>query len=246
MSRMEKVLRGILSLAISCLAACNHFHVFQFETYDVAMSMASTGGDDPPVYRDNAPPQDIPSYVVYAQVNGDFHGGGETSQIYQLLAEIKKRNLAPDFILFANRGVANVGTVTQHVGFGVYSSSPVYRPQASAWCCRIAPSYTGVSTDASCMVTNVEDWARASGIQEGDTLVSISGATVKAPSDDRVPEWAIKRLKIEPGQEVKAIWIRPGAGRMEGLLKMREPKPKSAAPSIAPRRTTRESQSGYY
>lgn len=246
MFRMEKVIRLSALLVFACLAACNNFHVFQFETYDIAMAMPSIGGEDPPMYRDSAPPQDMPSYVVYAQVNGDFHGGGEASHMASLVAEIRKRNLAPDFILFASRGAANVGTVTQHVGFGLYSSSPVYRPQASAWCCRMAPSYTGVSLDATCMVIGVDDWARSSGIQEGDTLISIAGASVKSPSEDRVPEWSVKRLSAKPGTDAKLIWIRPGTGRMEGVLTLREPQPMTAAPSIAPKKSTQESQSPYY
>jgi hypothetical protein len=241
---MEKVNRLILVLVVACFASCNNFQVFRFETFDVAMAMASVGGDDPPMYRDNAPPQDLPSFVVYAQVNGDFHGGDEVSHMASLQSEIKKRNLSPDFIMFASRGAANVGTVTQHVGFGVYSSSPVYRPQASAWCCRIAPSYTGMSFDKNCMVVGVEEWARPCGIQEGDTLISIAGAGVKSPSEERVPEWSVKRLALKPGTDVKVIWIRPGSGRMEGMLTLGDPKPMTSAPSIVPKASPRESQ--YY
>ena len=231
---MKKGVRLLGCVAMACLAACNHFQTFQYENFDVAMAFADKAPSEPPMYREYAPPADLPAFVVYAQLAGDFHGGSEGSQMRALEREVRERKLAPDFMLYSNRGVANVGTVTQHVGFGIYSSSPVYRPQAAVWCCRLAPSSVGLAYDANQMVTLVEDWARGSGIQEGDTLVSLAGATVKPSTPDRLAAWATKRLEVMPGEDVKAIWIRPGTGRMEGVIKAGVPQPKSVSPSVVP------------
>jgi hypothetical protein len=84
------------------------------------------------------------------------------------------------------------------------------------------------------MITQVEDWARASGIQEGDTLISLAGATVKKPAPERVAAWATKRLQVMPGEDVKAIWIRPGTGRMEGVIRAGAPQRTSVSPSVVP------------
>lgn len=231
---MKRGLRALGLLFAACLAACNNFQVLPFESFDAAMSRAHDAPADPPMYRESAPPADLPGFVIYAQVNGDFHGGSEGSHLRAFAAEVRERKLAPDFMLYANRGVANVGTVTQHVGFGIYSSSPVYRPQGTVWCCRLAPSSIGMAYDANQMVTEVEDWARSSGIQEGDTLISLAGATVKPPNQERVAAWATKRLQVLPGDDVRAIWIRPGVGRMEGAIKAVPPRPMTGAASIVP------------
>jgi hypothetical protein len=129
---MKRVLRALAALSLGVLGACNHFNGLKYENFDLAMGMASEAPAEPPVYLDSAPPADLPPYVVYAQVNGDFHGGSEAWQMREIASAVAEREYAPDFILFAQRGSAYAGSVTQHVGFGIYSSSPVYRPQATA------------------------------------------------------------------------------------------------------------------
>jgi hypothetical protein len=98
------------------MAACNNFQVFQYENFDAAGAFAHQAPSEPPMYRETAPPADLPAFVVYAQVAGDFHGGSEGSQMRALEREVRERRLAPDFMLYASRGAANVGTVTQHIG----------------------------------------------------------------------------------------------------------------------------------
>jgi hypothetical protein len=91
-----------------------------------------------------------------------------------------------------------------------------------------------VKFDDRQMVTGIEDWARASGLLEGDTLISLAGAEVKPPAEGRLAPWATTALTVRPGDDVKVIWIRPGAGRMEGVIKAASPPPKSKAPTVVP------------
>ncbi|MCA3010119.1 MAG: hypothetical protein INH34_17235 [Phycisphaerales bacterium] len=230
--RMKKVLRAIVAFAVGLLCGCNHFNGYKYENFDLAMELASSAPADPPVFLSAAPPADLPPYVVYAQVRGDFHGGGEEWQMRQIAGEVGVREYAPDFLLFSPRGSAYAGEVSQHVGFGLFASSPVYRPQATAWCCRLAPAAVGIQFDANQMVTVIDEVARASGMQEGDTLVSLGGVAVKPPTPERLSAWDTQRLKVRPGDDVKAIWIRPGVGRKEGLLKATAPPAMSKAPSL--------------
>jgi len=83
----------------------------------------------------------------------------------------------------------------------------------------VSPARLGVRFDDKAMVTDVMDSQRASGIQEGDTILNIDGKSMDA-ANGTMSEYRMALLGFRVGQEVKVVWIRPGTGRMEGVVKL--------------------------
>jgi len=77
----------------------------------------------------------------------------------------------------------------------------------------------GLRFDDKAMVTDILDSQRVSGIQEGDTILNIDGKTVDT-ANGTLSEYRMASLGFSVGQEVKVVWIRPGTGRMEGVIRL--------------------------
>ena len=215
-------MRAIACLLATCLlCSCNNFRHTKLATFDAAMARGSRV-QDPLVIHTNATPPNLPGCVAYATVHGDFHGGSEEHHAVLLKRHVNTLGFRPDFMIYAPQGAAFAGTVSTYVGFGITTSSPTYRPQGMAICFRETGFSTGMVWDERLMVTELSESARGVGILEGDTLVSIDGASMATPSG-QLSAWHLKALQHKPGDKVAVVWIRPGTGRMEGELVLQTP-----------------------
>lgn len=129
-------------------------------------------------------------------------------------AERKGREFGADVALIIGEGKEYAGSVGDYWGFGITTSTPIYAATAKAVLLNKAPCRLGIQCDETRMVTTLHDDVRAaSGLLEGDKLVSIRGVAVDYSWDS--PYWRVIR-ETQPGDELEAIWIRPGKGRMSG------------------------------
>lgn len=203
--------------------SCNYYKHTKLASFDLAMQRPSRT-QNPPVFHASGVPNDLPGATAYAIINGDFDGGGSDEKHASLLKrQAATLGFAPDYLIYTPQGSVYAGSVSTYVGFGITTSSPITRPQGVALCMREVGFSTGLDWDSNNMVTDVNDQVRSIGIQEGDTLVSIAGATVKASGSQPSP-WAADCLKHKPGDVVRMIWIRPGQGRMEGQATLLPPR----------------------
>ena len=211
--------RFVLCVALlAVLQGCNNFKTTKHACFGQAEAIA-TNVDKPVVLDAAALPMDLPAFVPYAIVFGDFHAGGPEYQADFLRHHVLKQGIRPDFLVYQNGGSGYAGQVTQFVGYGVAMSQPVYRPQGLVHCCRVSPTRLGVRFDDKAMVTDVLESQRASGIQEGDTILNIDGKSMDA-ANGALSEYRMASLGFRVGQEVRVVWIRPGTGRMEGVIKL--------------------------
>jgi len=217
--------------AVACLASCSHFNELRYSDYESAMQIPRRIAD-PPVFNDLAIPEDLPPGACYAAIHGDFPNPGLQDHAYSLRAEALKRGFEPDYMLVRDLGASTVGAVSQYVGMGASFSTPVYRHGAVLWCFRLYPSSVGYKCDTNQMLLAVDEVLRTSaGIQEGDTILSINGKPVKPPQGGTSPASSMV-LKLQPGQDVELVWIRPGTGRMTGKARSQAPSQMTAAPSM--------------
>lgn len=126
--------------------------------------------------------------------------------------------LKPDVVLLQDAGKQYAGAVGVYWGFGISTAQPVYNRLFRATCFRLAPASIGALWNDLGMITLVVEGSAAqkSGLQEGDTLMSIDGIPVAHGEEAlRSPHHA-HLLGLEPGQILRFVWIRPGTGRMAG------------------------------
>jgi hypothetical protein len=121
----------------------------------------------------------------------------------------------PDFILLGDGESFYAGSYYQHVGYGAGFSAPMRGMAYSAVAYRCAPSRLGLTWNENLMVTSIQNESiREAGLQEGDTLISLNGVPISVDGNSghrRV------QLSLQPGDDARFIWIRPGTGRMEGV-----------------------------
>jgi hypothetical protein len=204
------------------LASCDTFTEKRYRNFDAAMALPRVI-QEIPVFRLGATPPTGPWLVPYARVDGSFDGRhSDKGYAWRLRQEAIARELNPDALLYSFQGEVTAGAVATYVGFGISTVTHIVRPQAGAFCCRASPIALGIRMRADHMVLEVEDHVRASGILEGDTILTIDGAAVDPPLED-VSEWALRALTKIPGDNLKVVWIRPGTGKMEGTLVAQKP-----------------------
>jgi hypothetical protein len=203
---------------LALLAGCNHFTSVKYASFDQACAMsAPTESAQVPVIRELDLTPEFPAMVLFAHINGDFHGGDESSMAYAIRSAAWSRQMRPDLIVLRPQGAAYAGSMTQYLGFGMAMSTPVTRPQATGFCMRLLPATIGCKRDNSGMIVDLTDEARKSGLQEGDKIVSLGGHTMDSTGGGPSP-WQVAAMKHSPGDELPVVWIRPGVGRMDGKL----------------------------
>ncbi|MCA8976784.1 MAG: hypothetical protein KDC98_18825 [Planctomycetes bacterium] len=213
-------------LASCTLAACNSFEMVRFSNCDLATAAPVTSSPPPAVYETNNLPNGLPPAVAYASVRGNFHESYSslTGRAKLLLDETLKRGLAPDYIVVHEGGSQVTGAVSNYIGFGMSIARPIRRSYADCICYRLAPVALGLMWDDRCMVLVVDEELRAEcAIQEGDTVMSIGGLSVRRNNDNPLSDFDAARLALRPGQSVEIVWIRPGTGRMSDTATLRQP-----------------------
>ena len=213
-----------LVATLLALCSCANFKETRYSTYDLAMSMEQTV-PDPPVVLVSAAPHNLPGMIIFATVHGDFPATSISRQAWLLKREVERLGLRPDCMKFETRGSNYAGSTSQYIGYGLAMSTPVYRPQAVIHCYRLRPASLGLKWNDSFMLTWVSENTRdESGIQEGDTLLSINGQTIERSSQGTSPS-ENEALNLRAGDEVSLVWIRPGDGRMDGRAQAVAPLP---------------------
>lgn len=222
-----------LAIAVSALlgAACSSFEEVRLPTFDAALALAPHAAA-PAFFPVSQLPRDLPLAVPYAQLTGDFPPNyRRADQSAQLVGECFDRDFRPDFIVFHPGGIASPGnalqvspTFAQGGLYGLtFSSAPVIRGQAVAICYRLATFSLGFLADGNWMVTHVNETARSSGIQEGDSVQTIGGAELRPRMPRDLPPWSLAVLTKKPRDTIELTWIRPGTGRMRGTLVLDAP-----------------------
>lgn len=229
--------KALAILLLSALAACDTFAEHRCRNFDAAMAIPAAV-ENPPVFRGTAAPTSGPWLVPYAKIDASFADRqNESGYAAKLRNEALRRDLRPDALLYFFGGEAVTGAVATYVGFGISTVNNVVRPQATAICCRACPISTGIRARRDYMVTSLDESAKACGILEGDTVLTIDGCSVEHPADD-VSEWAHRVLAKRPGDKLRVVWIRPGTGRMEGEIVAQPPAPMTFEGDLAARQET--------
>lgn len=213
---------GLATLLV--LGACNHFLDNRLESFEAA-SRIKPRLEEPIILRDFEVPSNFPEMVPFARIDGDFHHGDEPRQASELATRATNLGFAPDLLLYSTGGAQFTGAVTNHIGFGAFLTTPVYRHAGYGWCCRLLPARLGIRRNEVEMVVALDEATREQcQIQEGDTLLSVDGHALTRNRDGISPS-LIRLLNAKPGEAVRLVWIRPGTGRMEAAVKLLEPHP---------------------
>jgi len=233
---MNKPQRRLALAVLALLCSCMSYEVVRLPTFDAAAALAPSVPQ--PVFLDvSQVPQDMPMAAPFAHVSCGFAGNCSAFEQATLLnAECAERGLSPDFVVFHALGITSDGNHLQvsptFSGGGFYgltfSSAPSIYKRATAVCYRLAPVSLGLVADGNWMVTHVDEGAKPSGIQEGDSIQSIDGSDVRPRMPQDVAPWLAAALRHKPGNEVAVEWIRPGTGRMRGRLILQRPQPMPA------------------
>jgi hypothetical protein len=207
-------MRLLLLIAIA-LPSCA-IHDMQRTDLAHAALCRQTGSPDLPTYlvRSTAVPGDLPLAVPYIALAGvgDMSHESLAKKIPNYLEEMGW----PDIIIWDPEGSQTTGAVSSYLGFGLSTTSLVTQQAISAVALRVAQTSLGLRLGSDSMVMHVHDDARASGILEGDRLVSVDGLEVQTGPNAWGSAHYQVMLRGKVGQPVQLVWIRPGTGRMEG------------------------------
>ncbi len=125
----------------------------------------------------------------------------------------------PDAISYGEGNTQQVGAVSAYIGFGVTTTSAVFATPSITVGYREAGAVLPFRWSHSTgMVTLVRDEKAAAGVLEGDTLLLVADCQANIENNSSWARSPIhkERLKWREGAKVKAVWIRPGQGRMTG------------------------------
>ena len=178
-------------------------------------------------------PTNLPVLVPYATVYG--MGDLDPEGIIERICEEVENLCWPDLIVHMDAQQFATGSQTSSsqyyypgaFGYGVYgfggsTTETVYENLITAMAFRVAPTRLGIAINNNHMVLVLEDTARAAGLLEGDTIVNVGGRVWGVGADAGNSPHLEVLLSGTPGDLVSVVWIRPGTGRMEGLVKLLE------------------------
>lgn len=123
----------------------------------------------------------------------------------------KGKEFGADIITYKEADPVSVGAVGVYHGFGVSSASNVMQRQWHGWGYRLQRSRIGVHLDSNEVVIGIADDSNLSGVgvQEGDQLISLNNRPFDDPDQTGRPA-VIQLMGIEPGTELKLIWLSRG------------------------------------
>lgn len=140
----------------------------------------------------------------------------------------------PDAYAYAEGNDQQVGFVSQHIGFGITTPSPVMATPYRVTLLREAPSILPFQLNDQGMVLAIQPQGGVQGLQEGDTVLSLNGVAIETDPARRLSSsWWNERLRIKPGDTIAIVAVRPGTGRVTGTVNAL-PNPRSylTAPSM--------------
>jgi hypothetical protein len=173
------------------------------------------------------PPETVPVILNDAAPKGElipyaFYGGNTRDSVSGRLSRLTDETIEfmPDAFLYTEGQAQQAGSVSQYIGFGISTNSPVMVLPCGVWLTREAPSVLALKLNQANMVVGIRDPSMVTGIQEGDTVLSVDDVTLETDGHAaaRSPALAL-RLRLKPGDTVKVIAIRPGTGKVSGEAK---------------------------
>jgi len=223
-----------------CLLFCSCIQskVKRFAGYDQAQKTEQHGVTKV-FFADEIDLRKLPSAVPFAVIGAAGDQTGPSAYASHMKA--KGEELNADFVLIGDSSTYYAGSVSNYVGFGMSMSTPVYGLRMNGTAFRVCPGKLGLSwSHETHMVLTIENASvRSAGLLEGDTVLSLDGVAVEErPSSS----FNLHRLEMQPGDEFKLVWIRPGTGRMEGVAVTMDNPPthlQMTEPELAPPRDGR-------
>ncbi len=204
--------------ALLCLlvgfTSCISTKVTKFPTYDEAVALK--GPSVPAMVEEHEVDESaMPLMVQYAAIHASSTDNSSKSALASAIRN-KANTLegVPDLIILGGTKTRNTGMV--HVGYGIFSNTSA--TSLDGWLFRTTPSRLGfrVSDQGLVLAIDAKSNARAAGLLEGDTIVSIDGHEYTLSPKSGLSQ---RLLSAKLGEEMLVIWVRPGKGQMRGMCR---------------------------
>jgi len=205
----------LLLLFQSALSSCVNLAVSPIGDFGELSKKPADSSPPKLFFMDDAPAGKLPSLVLFAIIGASVDSMVERDSIARDIWR-KADKLGADVVLVEN---ANVGAVPLYQGLGA-ATARAYR----GFCYKRASFRIGVNWNKDSLVVACSNEAKASGLLEGDTLLSVDGLSVQSEGNNLAPYFQLNKT-IRPGDELTLVWIRPGVGRMEGKMRALENPP---------------------
>lgn len=158
--------------------------------------------------------------VPYAQIEGTRDGQTWWGRAAEAMA-LRLISVMPDAFLYLEGSGEVAGVVTTHIGFGVSTGSAIVVVPTKLLALRSARSRLPFELHPqTSIVLSVRDRAAVGQLTEGDTVVSIGGWSPIGKQPYEMSNLAHQRLTLGPGDEMDVEWVRSGAGKMAGKVKL--------------------------
>jgi hypothetical protein len=203
---------SLVALVLCALTSCTLVPT-KLPTYDACIAMPKPS--ELRVARLEAvQSSELSAFIPYALVSTSTGTG--SSVVSQFLKT--GTDLRADLVCMQSGQSITTGTTV--VNFGAIGSGiPWSEREYNACLYRLAPASIGARWDPAGMLVSVSDAGRAAGLLEGDHLISISCTPILYGQGWMQSEHYAKLLALKPGDEVKLSWIRPGTGKLEGIVR---------------------------
>ena len=151
------------------------------------------------------------SLTPYANVSEMLESGPNFRPVWLWQRAVEHR---PDVVVYSEGDPIQTGGTAYYLGWGVSTLSPTYARQGWVTCFRASTCVLPFVTDNN-MILSFRDGsdAKAAGLLEGDTVVSVDGASILKGTIDS-PHFRVA-LEMTPEKKVRVAAVRPGTGRVE-------------------------------
>lgn len=231
------ILVALAALSVFTAAACTSPKVTKYPAFDAASKFAPSAPAR--CYLDDEVDFDrLPALAPMAVVEWSFASEGGMKSAAREIAKTADAEVHPDVIVLATGAPYYAGSNgSTFGGFGFGSrwrggfvgtgfSRATYETPLYGTCYRVLPAQLGLTWDTSGMVLVASADAKKSGILEGDRILSVAGVSVQVGAKSHLSAHHRVLLEHAVGDELQLVWIRPGTGRMEGLVKL-QPNPQA-------------------
>ncbi|MCA8969818.1 MAG: hypothetical protein KDC95_08550 [Planctomycetes bacterium] len=220
------LLRGAALAALNGFCACTSaITIEHLPTFELAQMPPAEAGQGAPCFdADRVDPSELPDAVPYAMCHDTIDGDRERTA--DVLSRALHRETSPDFTTFRDLGSFDAGSISQYWGNGLATERRIYSHVAELIAWRLTPVSLGFElrrADGVAIRVPPKDRFDGEALLEGDEVLSIGDVPVR-PGERFFysPHWR-RLLELEVGDRVRIVWLRPGTGRMEGLLRAIEP-----------------------
>lgn len=215
--QMKWLIVGVITAC--CLTGCVSTDVKELASFDLAMAIPPVG-ETKVFVADQVDWNAMPSCVAFAATRARTGSDLSTATMVEKIVE-EHANHRPDILLVGDPKSFQSGSFSNHVGFGMFMTTPTYGKFIDATAFRLCPSMIPWRVDKDGTLIVIEDGSnlRAAGLLEGDRILSVGGNPIPKEGDSPANGYWNARLKMPVGAEVEVVWIRAGTGRMSGKIK---------------------------